>query len=184
MRSQNHFVYRTFTKSFEIRFSEEEQIMIEVEEMEMQEVHALLERADYGHLGCVRDNHPYVIPIHYAYQDPDIYIFTTEGMKTQFIATNPEVCLQVEEVVDPTNWKSVIATGKAARLTDKEEMESAMQYITTANPSLTPALNKMWNDPGGRASNITLYRIHPDIISGRKTLPPGETRGPASATNL
>ncbi len=122
--------------------------MIEVEEMEMQEVHALLERADYGHLGCVRDNHPYVIPIHYAYQDPDIYIFTTEGMKTQFIATNPEVCLQVEEVVDPTNWKSVIATGKAARLTDKEEMESAMQYITTANPSLTPALNKMWNDPG------------------------------------
>ena len=158
--------------------------MIEVEEMEMQEVHALLERADYGHLGCVRDNHPYVIPIHYAYQDPDIYIFTTEGMKTQFIATNPEVCLQVEEVVDPTNWKSVIATGKAARLTDKEEMESAMQYITTANPSLTPALNKMWNDPGGRASNITLYRIHPDIISGRKTLPPGETRGPASATNL
>ncbi|MBA3714497.1 MAG: pyridoxamine 5'-phosphate oxidase family protein [Pyrinomonadaceae bacterium] len=158
--------------------------MIEVEEMEMQEVHALLERADYGHLGCVRDNHPYVIPIHYAYQDPDIYIFTTEGMKTQFIATNPEVCLQVEEVVDPTNWKSVIATGKAARLTDKEEMESAMQYITTANPSLTPALNKLWNDPGGRASNITLYRIHPDIISGRKTLPPGETRGPASATNL
>lgn len=144
--------------------------MIEVGEMEMPEVHALLERAVYGHLGCARDNRPYVIPIHYAYQDPDIYIFTTEGMKTEFIAANPEVCVQVEEVVGPTNWKSVIATGKAELLTDQEEMENAMQYITKANPTLTPALNKMWVDPWGRASNITLYRIRPDMISGRKTL--------------
>jgi len=112
--------------------------MIEVEEMEAQEVHALLERAGYGHLGCARDNRPYVIPIHYAYHDPDIYIFTTEGMKTEFIAANAEVCLQVEEVVDSTNWKSVIATGKAERLADQEEIEHAMQYITKANPALTP----------------------------------------------
>ena len=150
--------------------------MIEVEEMEMQEVHALLERADYGHLGCARDNRPYVIPIHYAYQDPDIYIFTTEGMKTEFIAANQEVCLQVEEVDGPTNWKSVIATGKAERLTDQEEMERAMQYITKANPTLTPALNKMWIDSWGRASAVTLYRIRPDMMSGRKTLGARDTQ--------
>jgi nitroimidazol reductase NimA-like FMN-containing flavoprotein (pyridoxamine 5'-phosphate oxidase superfamily) len=146
--------------------------MIEVEEMETHEVHSLLERAGYGHLGCARDNRPYVMPIHYAYQEPDIYIFTTEGMKTEFIAANPEVCLQVEEVVDSTNWKSVIATGKAERLTAQEEIEHAMQYITKANPTLTPALNKMWIDTWGRASNIALYRIHPDMLSGRKTLVP------------
>ncbi len=154
--------------------------MIEVVEMASNEVHALLERADYGHLGCVRDNRPYVVPIHYAYQNPDIYIFTTEGMKTEFIAANPEVCLQVEEVVDPTNWKSVIASGTAERLTDQEEMEHAMQVITKANPTLTPALNKMGADPLRRASSIMLYRIHPDMISGRKTLPPGETREPSA----
>ena len=152
--------------------------MIEVEEMGAQEVHALLKRADYGHLGCARDNRPYVMPIHYAYEDPDIYIFTTEGMKTEFIAANPEVCLQVEEVVDPTNWKSVIATGKAERLTDKEEIEHAMQYITKTNPTLTPALNKMWIDSWGRASTVTLYRIRPDVISGRKTLGAGDTQPP------
>ncbi len=161
--------------------------MIEVEEMGAQDVHALLKRADYGHLGCARDNRPYVMPIHYAYEDPDIYIFTTEGMKTEFIAANPEVCLQVEEVDGPTDWKSVIATGKAERLTDQEEIERAMQSITKNNPTLTPALNKMCSDPRGRASHITLYRIHPDIISGRKTLSPGETReqsaSEASATS-
>ncbi len=152
--------------------------MIEVEEMAQNEVHALLKRSDYGHLGCARDNRPYIIPIHYAYQDPDIYIFTTEGMKTEFIAANPEVCLQVEEVDSPTNWKSVIATGKAERLTDQEEMEHAMQYITKANPTLTPALNKMWIDSWGRASTVTLYRIRPDVISGRKTLGAGDTQPP------
>jgi nitroimidazol reductase NimA-like FMN-containing flavoprotein (pyridoxamine 5'-phosphate oxidase superfamily) len=67
--------------------------MIEVEEMETPEVHGLLARAGYGHLGCARNNRPYVTPIHYAYDDPDIYIFTTEGMKTEFIAANAEVCL-------------------------------------------------------------------------------------------
>jgi nitroimidazol reductase NimA-like FMN-containing flavoprotein (pyridoxamine 5'-phosphate oxidase superfamily) len=112
------------------------------------------------------------MPIHYAYQEPYIYIFTTEGMKTEFIAANPEMCLQVEEVVDPTNWKSGIATGKAERLTAQEEIEHAMQFITKANPTLTPALNKMGTDPLGRAGNITLYRIHPDMLSGRKTLVP------------
>jgi hypothetical protein len=35
-----------------LKLSEEEQIMIEVEEMETHEVHSLLERAGYGHLGC------------------------------------------------------------------------------------------------------------------------------------
>ncbi|MBC7933300.1 MAG: pyridoxamine 5'-phosphate oxidase family protein [Rubrivivax sp.] len=152
--------------------------MIEVEEMTPNEVHALLERADYGHLGCARDNRPYVMPIHYGYHDHDIYIFTTEGMKTEFIAANPEVCIQVEEVVDPSNWKSVIATGQAECLTNLEEMEHAMQYITKANPTLTPALNKMRAGPSGRAGNIKLYRIHPDMISGRKTLGAGDTQPP------
>lgn len=154
--------------------------MIEVEEMAAHDVHALLERANYGHLGCARDNRPYVMPIHYAYHDPDIYIFTTEGMKTEFIAANPEVCMQVEEVDSPINWKSVIATGKAERLTDQGEIEHAMQYITKNNPTLTPALNKMWIDPWGRASNVTIYRIHPEIISGRKTRPSSETVEPTA----
>ncbi len=74
----------------------------------------------------------------------------------------------------------MIATGKAERLTDQEEMEHAMQVITKANPTLTPALNKMGADPLRRASSIMLYRIHPDMISGRKTLPPGETREPSA----
>src|SRR5690349_13945774 len=103
--------------------------MIEVEEMTAQELHALLRRVGYGHLGCARDGRPYVLPIHYAYDEPDLYIFTTEGMKPEFIAANNEVCLQIEEVTDPAHWRSVIATGRAEKFVAPEEMERAMKLI-------------------------------------------------------
>lgn len=144
--------------------------MIEIEEMAAAEMHALLQKVGYGHLGCARDGRPYVVPIHYAYADPDVYIFTTEGMKADYIAANPEVCLQVEEVHGPTDWRSVIVTGPAERLTSAEEMEHAMQFITERNPSLTPALSRTWTDVWGRANVVVIYRIRPGIISGRKTM--------------
>ncbi len=50
---------------------------------------------------------------------------SNEGMETGFIADNPEVCLQVEEVDDTMHWKSVVATGKAELLTKLEDIEHA-----------------------------------------------------------
>jgi nitroimidazol reductase NimA-like FMN-containing flavoprotein (pyridoxamine 5'-phosphate oxidase superfamily) len=155
--------------------------MVEVEEMTAGEAQDLLKQVGYGHLGCAREGRPYVLPIHYAYGEHDIYIFTTEGMKTDYIAANPEVCLQVEEVLGPTQWRSVIVFGQAARLTRPEELEHAMQFITDSNPTLTPAINKTWLDVWGRANVVAIYRINPGIISGRKTLAAGETRGSAGS---
>ncbi|MDQ1591523.1 MAG: Pyridoxamine 5-phosphate oxidase, partial [Pyrinomonadaceae bacterium] len=40
--------------------------MLEVKEMLRGEMLALLLRGGYGHLGCSRDDHPYVVPMHYA----------------------------------------------------------------------------------------------------------------------
>ena len=115
------------------------------------------------------------MPIHYAYDLKDLYFFTTEGQKTEYIAANPEVCLQVEEVLNSSNWRSVVVTGKAERLTKQEDTERALAYIEETNPTLTPALNNMWIDAWGRATKPALYRIHPDLISGRQTLPESET---------
>lgn len=150
--------------------------MLEVEEMHSTDMKRLLQQVGYGHLGCIRDNRPYVVPIHYTYSDPNIYIYTTEGMKTEFIAQNPEVCLQVEEVRDSKNWCSVIATGKAERLTEKAEVDEAMKIILQGNPTLTPALSLNWIDAWGRANIEAVYRITPHILSGRATLHKPETK--------
>jgi nitroimidazol reductase NimA-like FMN-containing flavoprotein (pyridoxamine 5'-phosphate oxidase superfamily) len=93
-------------------------------------------------------------------------------MKTRFIQSNPQVCLQVEEVTDSMNWRSVMVIGRANELTLAAEMQTAMRLITERNPSLTPAISATEVDSLGRAVDIALYRITPEIIDGRQTVAP------------
>ena len=144
--------------------------MLKVEDIAPAEMHALLERASFGHLGCAREGRPYVVPMNYAYDGKDLYFFTTEGMKTQFIEANPQVCLQVEEVIDSSHWRSVMVIGQAERLTKSEDTQRAMQLIVERNPSLTPAISATQLDTWGRAVDIALYRITPELIDGRQTV--------------
>ena len=115
--------------------------MLKVEDMTSAEMHSLLQTVGFGHLGCSQNGRPYVVPMHYAYDGKELFFFTTQGMKTQFMEGNPEVCLQVEEVRDSSHWRSVMVIGRAERLTEREETERAMQLITERNPSLTPAIS-------------------------------------------
>ena len=143
--------------------------MLNVTNMAQGEITALLLRANYGHLGCSRDDHPYVVPMNFAYDARDIYFLTTEGTKTEFISANSEVCLQVEEVTDSHHWRSAMVMGRAERVTKPEEVEHAMQLLTERNPTLTPAINKTevgaWKRPG----SFVVYRIRPAALYGRKT---------------
>jgi nitroimidazol reductase NimA-like FMN-containing flavoprotein (pyridoxamine 5'-phosphate oxidase superfamily) len=143
--------------------------MLKVEDMSPVDMHALLSRESFGHLGCAREGRPYVLPMNYAYDGKELYFFTTEGMKTQFIDANPKVCLQVEEVHDSSHWLSVMVIGDAERLTRAEDTQRAIQAITERNPSLTPAISATEVDSMGRAVDIALYRITPELIDGRQT---------------
>ena len=144
--------------------------MLEITDMTRGEIVALLLRASYGHLGCARDNHPYVVPMHYAYDSDALYFFTTEGTKTEMIAANAEVCFQVEEVADATRWRSVQAVGRAERLTRADDVERAMRLITERNPALTPGLNRTEIGAWKRLSNVVILRVRPAALYGRKTV--------------
>ncbi len=45
-----------------------------------------------------------------------------------------------------------------------------MKLITERNPSLTPAISATQLDTWGRAVDIALYRITPELIDGRQTV--------------
>lgn len=143
--------------------------MLDIDEMGQKEIHDLLDKVNYGHLGCTVEGHPYVLPMHYYFENPELYIFTTEGMKTQYIDANPEVCLQVEEIHNLSHWRSVIVMGRAERLTDQQDIDRAMQSVKAQNPTLSPAINRTWIDAEGRAEIVAIYRIHPSEMSGRTT---------------
>ena len=100
--------------------------MMEVLEMSKDEIDALLGRVGYGHFACSWENQPYVVPINYVYVKPYIYLYTTEGLKTEIISGNPQVCLQVEELVDNTDWRSIVVNGEAEQVVDRNEREDVL----------------------------------------------------------
>ena len=143
--------------------------MLEIEEMKQPEIAALLLRIGYAHLAFSRNNHPYIIPIHYEFHDDLIYVFTSEGKKTDFLAQNAEVCLQVEEVQSATEWRSVIVNGRAQRITDPAERQRVIDLMRDRNPTLAPAVSRTWKDTWGFQHIEVMLRITPEKMSGRKT---------------
>jgi nitroimidazol reductase NimA-like FMN-containing flavoprotein (pyridoxamine 5'-phosphate oxidase superfamily) len=145
--------------------------LLKIENMTKEEITKLLAEKNFGHLGCARDNHPYVVPMNYAYQEGNLFFFTTEGTKTEYISANHEVCFQVEEIRSASDWQSCMVMGRAERIGLPDELEHAMQAITESNPSLTPAINKTEVGAWHRMTNVVVYRVRVEALYGRKTAP-------------
>lgn len=153
-----------------IYFEEEDQIMIEVRDMSNDEIDELLAKVGYCHFACAIDNQPYVVPLHYVYEKPDLYFYTTDGKKTAILRENERVCLQVEEVTDRENWKSVVVNGMAEEIGDMREREKIVEAILKKNPTLTPAISVRWLDSWVRENVEVVYRIKPTLASGRMSV--------------
>lgn len=142
--------------------------MLRVEGMPVAEMHALLHTTSFGHLGCAQNGRPYVVPMHYAYDGKELYFFTTEGMKTQFMNGNPQVCLQVRG--DYRHLALAQRHGdRSCRKIDKPRRDRAtMKQIVERNPSLTQAISAAQQDAGDNLVNIAFYRIQPEVMDARK----------------
>jgi len=141
--------------------------MIEILEMRDDEMYDLLRRVGYGHLACSQDDQPYVVPIYFACDGKEIFIYTTEGKKSAAMDANPKVCLQVEEFLANSMWKSVVVIGKAKRIEDQIEREAAIDLIRQQNPSLMPALAIKWSNDWIRKNVEAVYRIKISSMTGR-----------------
>ena len=97
--------------------------MIEIEEMRESEAREVLGTLDYAHLAVAKDNIPYVVPVHFAFDGANRFVYTTEGKKADIIRVNPEICLQAEDVQDNENWKSVMVVGTAQQLTSEDDRQ-------------------------------------------------------------
>jgi nitroimidazol reductase NimA-like FMN-containing flavoprotein (pyridoxamine 5'-phosphate oxidase superfamily) len=120
-----------------------------------------------GRLGCHADGITYIVPISYAYEDNTIYIHTQEGMKVDLLRKNPEICFQVDDLGDMSNWKSVIAWGRFEEINEEEERTKAIKHLThrvfPVRVSRTVHLTSEWPFETGVTSHI-------EGIIGRITL--------------
>lgn len=152
--------------------------MIEIRDLGDDEILEVIGRNSYAHLACARNNVPYVVPIHYGYEEPYIYIFTTQGKKTEIISVNPHVCLQIEEVTDGKHWTSVVVNGEADEIMAEDERDEALRLITKTNPELTPAISIRWMDSWIRENISVIYRITPMTMTGRASVEGSEIKTP------
>jgi uncharacterized protein len=100
---------------------------------------SVLEQGRTAHLGCIVDDEPYVVPIHYATEGDCAYVRTLPGRKLDAMREQPRVCLQVEDDHGEYHWRSVMAFGTFEEITDEAEAERYTSLLFRRFPRLTPA---------------------------------------------
>lgn len=139
-----------------------------IKELTRQECTAILLESRLGHLACVNDNRPYVVPVTFAFADNQIYGFSMIGQKIEWMRKNPEVCLQVDDFKDGREWKSVVVQGVYEELPDrigsKRERDHAWSLLSK---------HANWWEPGGlkpipaSGTQHVFYRIRIETVTGR-----------------
>ncbi len=133
----------------------------------------LLYKGVVGRIGCYSGYRVYVVPISYAYDGKNIYAHTTEGMKAEIMRKNPDVCFEVDDVKDMSQWESVIAWGKFEEITATEEKKKALKLLMNRElpiqSSITTHLGDSWPFFSGEPEEVDgiLFRIVLKERSGR-----------------
>jgi nitroimidazol reductase NimA-like FMN-containing flavoprotein (pyridoxamine 5'-phosphate oxidase superfamily) len=121
----------------------------------------LLSAKHYGRLGCCVDGEPYVVPINYLFDGDSIYIHSKPGRKINALRANPRACLQVDEVKNPYNWRSVIAFGRYEEVSDEAERERTLASLFNHLPHVTPVESKMTS-----LQQTIVFRLRVDEVTG------------------
>jgi uncharacterized protein len=146
-----------------------------IQDLTRQESLELLARTRLGRLACTQGAQPYVVPVHFAYDDYALYGFATVGQKIEWMRANPLVCVEVDEVVGQQQWVSVIVFGRYEELPDTPEWQGtrglAHQLLQKTAMWWEPAYAESIPDGTPRPLVPVFYRIHIVRITGHRATP-------------
>jgi nitroimidazol reductase NimA-like FMN-containing flavoprotein (pyridoxamine 5'-phosphate oxidase superfamily) len=117
-----------------------------------------------GRLGCVDNGEPYVVPINYVFEDGSIYSHSLPGRKIDVLRAHPRACLQVDEIENNFEWRSVIAFGSFEEIRVPSDRRSILSKLLGRFPLLTPVESVMAQDAS--APDSIVFRIRIDRITG------------------
>jgi len=139
------------------------------------ECRELLTRMGFGRLGCASENQPYVVPIYFACHDEYLYGFSTVGQKIAWMRTNPLICIEVDEVIAPENWSSVIVFGLYEEMPDTPRYAHLRQFahdlVDKRELWWEPAVASAQTRPEEIRPAPILYRLKINKMTGHKAVP-------------
>ena len=111
-----------------------------------EQIDHVLQSQIIGRIGSYDGKRVYIVPVAYVYHNGSIYVHSKEGMKVEMMRKNSNVCFQVDEIDNLTNWRSVILWGKYEEL-DREEAQGmnilANRFTPlTISETVAPAMDK------------------------------------------
>jgi uncharacterized protein len=134
---------------------------------------ALLANEIIGRIGCYTGKRVYVVPISYAFDGEYIYAHTYEGLKTEAMRAHPDVCFEVDDVRNLTNWQSIIAWGRYEEIRDEKERKNAIKVLMNRTlpviSSITTHLGAIWPfyEENAEVIDGIFFRIKLEEITGR-----------------
>jgi uncharacterized protein len=131
------------------------------------EVEDVLANGVIGRIGCLSSGRPYVVPVCYAYADGSVYGHSVEGQKLSALRDNPQVCFEVEDVRDLSNWRSVIAWGAPEELSGAAAAEGMRLLVERVMPMLAPGAASAHPAPDGPHRTASVFRIRLQDRTGR-----------------
>ncbi|GAB3978733.1 pyridoxamine 5'-phosphate oxidase family protein [Spirosoma terrae] len=122
----------------------------------------------FGRLGCAAGHEVLVVPVTYFYDGQNIYGHTREGSKTRLMRQNPNVCLEIDEIVSPTFWRSVVVLGTFEELAGDERSGVLQRLGQRLPPLFVDEIAAIQSDQADNVATPTVvYRIRITQKTGR-----------------
>jgi hypothetical protein len=136
---------------------------------------AIIAEAQVCHLGLSDGDQPYVVPMHFGYQDGALYLHgALQGRKMEILRQDPKVCAQFDirmtlmTAENACDWgarfQSVIGFGRAVVLEDPEEKKKGLAII------MAHYSDKTYDYPDHRIANTAVIQIVFDFMTGKQKI--------------
>ena len=127
------------------------------------EAWAVIKSGGVGHLGCIDQNEPYVVPINYLVEDGHIYSHSLPGRKINALRINPRACLQVGHIQNDFHWQSAIAFGNYEEVDDPQRRATVLRLLLDRFPQLTPVESELARE--GKW-DVVVFCLRVDKVTG------------------
>ena len=140
-----------------------------IQELTEAECRNVLEHTNLARLACSHDDQPYIVPIYFDFDGNALYSLSMYGRKIEWMRSNPNVCMEVDEIVDQFDWTTVIVFGRFEELKETPDYETLRERAA----QLFRQRPEWWLPAAGRVSHDrdqvpVVFRIRVISLHGRR----------------
>jgi len=95
-----------------------------IQELTDAECRNVLEHTNLARLACSQGDQPYIVPIYVDFDGKALYSYSMQGRKIEWMRSNPNVCVEVDEIVDQFDWTTVVVFGRYEELKETPDYET------------------------------------------------------------